>query len=226
MDSPTAGSDARHATPTLTHLPGPALAVIGAGLATSLVAAVVSLQRARSSRDAPARERAAWRAYLVDHLSGSDAATAVVSKLAHSHAGTREGDVCAWLLPQLHAERGIVRSLVTGTGSGSTFSSKRVAGYASGAAAQALAGGQRGEIALFRTFESLAVGVQGKRLLWRAARQRVHQDDNDGRARFDRLERAAVEQWERLDACRLSLVSSTFGAERPPAGVTAGHQGR
>jgi hypothetical protein len=196
--------------------------VLGAALATGLVVGLVSRRRARSRADAPARRRASWRAYLVDHLSGSDTAIAVVSKLARSHAGSREGEVCAWLLPQLQAERDIVRSLVARTGAGAAISSKRIAGYASGAGAQALAGGRPGELSLFRTFESLAIGVQGKRLLWRAARQRLASDAHDARARFHRLERAALEQWERLDACRLALVPPTFGAPRsrgPRVGV-------
>jgi hypothetical protein len=212
MASPITDTDVRRPTHHAKPLPGPAIAVLGTAFATAFVAALVSIQRARSSSDTPSRERAAWRAYLIDHLSGSDTATAVVSKVAGSHAGTPEGDVCAWLLPQLHAEREIVRSLVAGTGAGSPSSSKRIAGYASGAAAQALAGGQPGEIALFRTFESLAIGVQGKRLLWRAARERVARDDHDARTRFDRLEQAAVEQWDRLDAVRRRLVPATFGS--------------
>jgi hypothetical protein len=214
MASPTAVRDVRHPALTATYVPVPTLAALGAAVATGLIVALVSRRHTRSGADVPARQRGSWVAYLNDHLSGSDAATAVVSKLARSHAGTRAGDVCAWLLPQLEAERDFVRSLVTRTGAGAAVSSKRLAGYAAGVGAQALAGGDPGELSLFRTFESLAIGVQGKRLLWRAARERLPLDAHDARARFHHLERTAIEQWERLDACRLSLVPPTFGASQ------------
>jgi hypothetical protein len=211
MAFPTDVSYFPHSAPTDPDHSGRDVVVLGTALATGLLVGLVLLRRAPSKADAAARQLAAWRTYLIDHLSGSDAATAVVAKLARSHAGTREGDVCAWLLPQLHAERDMVRSLIARDVTGSALSSKRLAGHASGAAAQALAGGQPGDIALFRTFETLCIGVQGQRLLWRAARERLPQDAHEARAQFDRLERAAIEQWERLDACRLALVAQTFG---------------
>ncbi|MBA2355059.1 MAG: hypothetical protein H0V80_10370 [Acidobacteria bacterium] len=72
-----------------------------------------------------------------------------------------------------------------------------------------MAGGRPGELSLFRTIESLSIAVQGKRLLWRTALQCVPEGD-ENRQRFEELERAAGRQWERVEACRLSLAAATF----------------
>jgi hypothetical protein len=48
-----------------------------------------------------------------------------------------------------------------------------MAGRATGNALRVVAGGTPGDLSLFRTLETLAMGVQGKRCLWRAAQALV-----------------------------------------------------
>jgi hypothetical protein len=62
----------------------------------------------------------------------------------------------------------------------------------------------------FRTLEALAIGVQGKRCLWRAAPALVALPHPPGRRSFAELEADAVRQWETIERHRLSLVPDTF----------------
>jgi hypothetical protein len=74
-----------------------------------------------------------------------------------------------------------------------------------------VAGGGPGDLSLFRTLEALAIGVQGKRCLWRAA-QVLALPHPPGRRTFVELEADAVRQWEAIERHRRSLVPLTFGA--------------
>jgi hypothetical protein len=68
-----------------------------------------------------------------------------------------------------------------------------------------------GDLSLFRTLEALAIGVQGKRCLWRAAQALVALPHPSGRRSFVELEADAVRQWETIEQHRRSLVPDTFG---------------
>lgn len=163
----------------------------------------------------PPRPDTAWRTYLVDHLTGSDTAFVVVTRLARTAKGTPAGDLCAWLHPQLASERDLLAAMIVGAGGRvSRLSPKRLASYATGAVAQVLAGGTPGDLALFRTVESLAIAVQGKRLLWRAAAARARTTARHEVRRFRDLEQDALTQWKRIEALREALVRATFTSQR------------
>ena len=78
-------------------------------------------------------------------------------------------------------------------------------------ALRVVAGGAPGDLSLFRTLEALAIGVQGKRCLWRAAQALVALPHPPGRRSFVELEADAVRQWETIERHRRSLVPRTFG---------------
>ena len=73
-----------------------------------------------------------------------------------------------------------------------------------------MAGGTPGELSLFRTLEALAIGVQGKRCLWRAAQALGGLPHPPGRRSFVELEADAVRQWETIERHRRSVVPGTF----------------
>jgi hypothetical protein len=158
----------------------------------------------------PEKAHVALRAYLLDHLTGSDAALAVVDRLRISHASRPEGRLCASLADEFREERAVLTAVLDTMGESAT-SMKRVLGHAAGQVMQTIAGGDDGDLALFRTLESLCVGVQGKRCLWRALQLLSFTREVQSGRTFIDLERQAVDQWMRLDECRRSLVSSTFG---------------
>jgi hypothetical protein len=164
-------------------------------------------------RDWP--ERQALIAYLRDHLSGSDMAIRVVHRLSSTHQGTEDGALFRRLSEELEEDRSVVRLLLTRLGA-SGRSMKRAAGYASGALLSVTAGGAPGDLSLLRTLEALAVGVQGKRCLWRALQNLRTLSTIQG-MNFVELEAKAVRQWEAIEERRRALVTRTFSATDPRA---------
>lgn len=188
------------------------LAVLGALAVTASVSAYLAWPARRSS--ASTRQRQALIAYLRDHLSGSDVAIRVVRRLSSTHQGTEDGTLFRRLSEELDEDRSVVLLLLTRLGA-SGRSMKRAAGYASGALLSVTAGGEPGDLALLRTLEALAIGVQGKRCMWRALQNSPTLPRTVHGINFVELEAKAVRQWEAIEARRLALVPRTFSASDP-----------
>ena len=189
------------------------LAMIGALAGTAALTAYLTWPLRRST--APAKSREALIDYLRDHLSGSDTATRVVQRLASS---PESGNAILFrrLANEFEDERTVVRTLLTQLGA-SARSVKRAVGLASGAVLGVTAGGEPGDLSLFRTLESLAIGVQGKRCLWRTL-QNLPALATDRGMNFGELEAMAVRQWEAIERHRRALMVRTFSASNPRPG--------
>ena len=184
--------------------------VAGAACVVALGVGTLALLRSRplGRHQRAGDQRRNLAAYLSDHLAGADAAIRVVSRLMRRYDGTREGALFAFLDEQFREDRAAAVALLTSLGA-SSRSIKRLAGRAAGELLHPAAGGSRGQLALFRTLEGLAVGVQGKRCLWRAA-QALGPSVRAGDRSFVQLEARAVAQWERIEEYRRALVRQTF----------------
>ena len=134
-----------------------------------------------------------------------------VQGLRDTHGGGPEGALFESLHEQFREDRSVVEGVLAELGYTSR-SAKRLAGRATGSALRVVAGGAPGDLSLFRTLEALAIGVQGKRCLWRAAQALVALPHPPGRRTFVELEADAVRQWETIERHRRSLVPVTFGA--------------
>jgi hypothetical protein len=188
---------------------GELLAAVGiVGLA--LTGLTVSRSRFPRRQRQQADKRAAFAAYVRDHIAGADAAIGVVERLRVTHQGTAEGPLFASLHQQFREDRGAAEALLKSVGA-APMSLKRVATRATGGMLKTAAGGSRGSLALFRTLEALAIGVQGKRCMWRAAQRLSPAIAAPGRRTFLELESDAVKQWEAIERHRSELVPRTFG---------------
>jgi hypothetical protein len=192
--------------------------IMGAVGAVALILAAKVVPARRPSRGLVRRldrtdRRNTLAAYLREHLTGSDAATRVVARLRRTHEGTREGTLFRRLHEEFQEEREIVRGLLADQGF-SPRSIKRLAGQLGGLLFQSAGDGLRGDPALFRTLEALAIGVQGKRCLWRTLQTLGHELSRFEPQRFTRLESRAAAQWEAIEECRRRLVPLTLA----PAG--------
>ena len=190
------------------------LAMLGAVAVTAGVSAYLAWPATNSSTST--RKRQALIAYLRDHLSGSDMAIRVVHRLGSTHQGTENWPLFARLSKEFEDERAVVRSLLMRLGA-SGRSMKRAASYASATVLSATAGGEPGDLSLFRTLEALAVGVQGKRCLWRALQTLPAMPSPAEGIGFVDLEAMAVRQWEAIEERRRGLVGRTFSATHPLA---------
>lgn len=188
-----------------------ALAPLALG-AVAVTAGLTAYLARPARRPGPMRQRQALIAYLRDHLSGADVALRVVHRLGSTHRGTEDGALFRRLSQEFEEDRSVVRTLLTQLGA-SPRSLKRAAGFASGTALSLTAGGQPGDLALLRTLEGLAVGVQGKRCLWRALQHLRALPSTVGGMNFVELEAKAVRQWEAIEERRRWLVLRTFSIQ-------------
>jgi hypothetical protein len=187
---------------------GPILGALGA---LGLTIAFVALRRSKPRQgDQDRDKRRAFATYLQDHLAGADTAIQMVRGLGGAYRGVPEGALFASLYEQFREDRAVVEAILAELGYTSR-SAKRLAGQATGSALRAVAGGAPGDLSLFRTLEALAIGVQGKRCLWRAAQAIVALPHPPGRRSFVELEADAVRQWETIERHRWTLVPRTFG---------------
>ena len=211
-------SESRDARADKSHSAFPVITVIGAGVVLGAAVAIRGLRRTARGRDASDRTTA-LATYLREHLSGSDSAIRVVERLRRTHAGTAEGSLFAALFADFQREREVVRAVLDEIGA-STLSAKRLVTEAGGAVMAPMVGGTHGGLALFRTLEALAIGVQGKRLLWRAMQHVEPEFTQASRSRLRELELLAVRQWETIDERRRTLVQATFTAGSNVDGAT------
>ena len=187
---------------------GPILGALGALV---LTIAFVARRRSKPTREAQAGDkRNALATYLRDHLAGADTAIQMVLGLSDAYREGPEGALFESLYEQFREDRGVVVGVLADLGY-TARSAKRLAGRATGSALGVMAGGAPGDLSLFRTLEALAIGVQGKRCLWRAAQTLVELPHPAGRRSFVELEADAVRQWETIERHRRSLVPGTFG---------------
>ncbi len=190
----------------------PILGVLGA---LGLTIAFVALRRStRGQSDEASDTRKAFATYLREHLAGADAAIHMVQSLRDAYRGSPEGVLFGSLYEQFRDDRAVVEGILAELGYTSR-SPKRLAARATGSALRVVAGGAPGDLSLFRTLEALAIGVQGKRCLWRAAQVLVALPHPPGRRSFVELEADAVRQWETIEQHRRLLVPATFDADAP-----------
>jgi hypothetical protein len=186
---------------------GPILGALGA---LGLTIAFLALRRSKPRQDDRDRDkRRAFATYLRDHLAGADTAIQMVRGLSGAYREVSEGALFESLYEQFREDRGVVEAILAELGY-SSRSAKRLAGQATGSVLRAVAGGAPGDLSLFRTLEALAIGVQGKRCLWRAAQALVTLPHPPGCRSFVELEADAVRQWETIERHRRSVVPGTF----------------
>jgi hypothetical protein len=178
-----------------------------AGVAAAAALATY-LTRPTRRASAGAGKRESLITYLREHLSGGDAAIQVVRRLAWTHEGTPDGALFRQLAEEFEQDRATVRSLLTRLGT-SPRSAKRAAGHASGVLLSLVAGGRPGHLSLLRTLEALAIGIQGKRCMWRAL-QALESGLFSDLPNMVELESRALRQWDAVEERRRALAATTF----------------
>ena len=177
--------------------------LLGAAAGLSAIGAAVAVQRRR--RGGRSTSVTALQSYLLDHLTGSDSAYGLVERLRRVQAGTSVGALAERLYLEFGQERRTVVALLHSLGT-SSQSVKRIAGKAGSAAAQLASPSLVGDRPVFLALEALAVGVQGKRLLWRA----LEGLPLNGQWTFRKLEEQALRQWDDIETLRRGFARAVF----------------
>jgi hypothetical protein len=151
--------------------------------------------------------------YLNDHLAGSAAAIQLIERCIGRDPDGELGHVLQALRSEIEEDRAVLERVIVSLG-GTPNPVKR----AGALGAELLAslrmslprlGAGSAEASRLEEIEVLSLGIEGKRLLWRA----LAELGSDARLRefdFGALARRANEQRDRLEPFRLQLASAAF----------------
>lgn len=152
----------------------------------------------------------ALASYLNDHLAGAVAALELLGHLIATHKGQPLEEFFVDLRRDVEADVDVLRKLIGTMRARESVLRKTVAWIAEKFASSKFtaAGEEIGGLGLLQALETLALGIRGKQLLWRAlaasgwpALQNVD---------LAQLEARAVEQQDRVEAKRLDVVRQAF----------------
>jgi hypothetical protein len=148
--------------------------------------------------------------YLNDHLAGSISALEVIAHWAEAHKGEPLGSFFVEIEREIKADQETLRDVMRNLGVQESKVRKAGAWAAEkiGRARLIIAGDEPGSLGLVLTLEGLIMGITGKKLMWvsLAAAKLPRLNSYD----FDRLQRRAEQQVERIEAERISAVRQAF----------------
>jgi hypothetical protein len=148
--------------------------------------------------------------YLNDHLAGSISALELIAHWAEVHKGEPLGRFFVEIEREIKADQDALRDVMRTLGVEESKMRQAGAWAAEkiGRARLKIAGDGPGSLGLVLTLEGLAMGVTGKKLLWRAlAAAKFPQLNNYD---FDELQRQAEQQIDRIEAERISVIRQAF----------------
>jgi hypothetical protein len=141
--------------------------------------------------------------YLNDHLAGSIGAIELLDRVIAENDGNPLGQGLADLLSEIRRDQAVVSDLIARLGATENRLKKTGAWLAEKAGRVKLGGS---ELARMEVLETLAMGIHGKRGLWRALRTVADRHPVLRGLDLDLLERRAVEQHDRVEAWRLEAA--------------------
>jgi hypothetical protein len=150
--------------------------------------------------------------YLEDHLAGSATALELLQHLAEEHAGTDLGILFHELHHEIEGDQRVLQHLLESIG-GHASSLKQAAAWVAERAARTklrFASAARRDLALFEALETLALGVLGKRALWRALAVVAPTDERLGGHDYNALSQRAEDQYARLEARRIAVARTAL----------------
>lgn len=151
--------------------------------------------------------------YLNDHLAGSSGALLLIQELIDRAKDSEASEFFTRLKMDVSGDRELLEGLLSSLGSDPSAVKKAAGNIAARVGFLKLAweGFKPGDLGLLEALEMLALGVQGKRLLWRALGEIAHRFPEWEGMDFRQFERDAVRQRDgverrRMAAARLSLI--------------------
>jgi hypothetical protein len=149
----------------------------------------------------------ALRTYLNDHLAGSVMAVEVAERTIRENEGVPFAARLARLLEEIREDQAVLKALIGGIGAAQSPAKKAGAWLAAKAGRVKLGGtDDPGELSRLEVLEMLAMGIQGKRALWRALQVVTAKHAELRQLDLDSLERRAVEQHDQVEEMRLEAA--------------------
>ncbi len=154
--------------------------------------------------------------YLNDHLAGSAAGLRLARRCLERERESKLGRELEGLVEEIARDREVLEEVMARVGA-TKNPAKQAA--ASGAVLLTLLrnrlpvlGAGSGEVSRLEEIELLSLGIEGKRLLWRALEALAKTDGRLKEFEFAGLESRAQAQRDRLEPFRLELASAALGA--------------
>jgi hypothetical protein len=157
--------------------------------------------------------------YLNDHLSGSEVAVRLLTRLSRRYARSGTGRFFADLLEDIRADQQALRDLTDRIGAKRSVVKQAAGRLAEVASRPKLRFGRYEPLGLFESLEMLALGILGKRSLWQALLRLAPSDRRLDARDLVRLEARAVDQHTRVEHRRLAMARTALGPRdrRPPS---------
>jgi hypothetical protein len=148
------------------------------------------------------------RTYLSDHLAGSVAALELLDHLVKVHEMSDRESFYRGLRAEIEEDQKVLQTLLEQAG-GRESPVRKAAAWLSEKVGQAkLAFDDPGgnQLRILEALETLALGIQGKSLLWRALASVTDSVPTARTVDLTRLQGRAKDQFERVDAERLRIA--------------------
>jgi hypothetical protein len=155
--------------------------------------------------------------YVTDHLGGASMACALLDRLIRAHRGSVHRPFLVEIRREIEKDVGELRRVAKSVGA-SPSTLKRAAGWFAEKLTRPKLRLEHGApLGLFLSLEALALGVTGKRCLWRALRRVALSDKRIRQFDFRLLELRAVDQYREIERRRLSIAPDALAAPEPAA---------
>ncbi len=156
------------------------------------------------------------KTYLNDHLAGSVAAVELLERLSDEHDGTPLHPFFVELRAEVLADR---QELITLMSSLQIDESKvrKVSAWLTEKFTEIklrVDDPAHGALRLLQALEVLTLGIEGKKLLWRALAAAAEQTDSLRVLNYDRLQERAEEQQRNVEAVRLEAAKESLAEQR------------
>lgn len=151
--------------------------------------------------------------YLNDHLAGSVGALELLDRLVDTYRGRPLERFFRELHDEIEADQETLKELIASFDDEKESAVRKAGAWIVEKFSRAriqLSETRDGEMGLFLALEGLALGIQGKRALWRALAAASATVPPLRRLDYDELEKRAVEQYDRVEAKRLEVAREVF----------------
>jgi cellobiose-specific phosphotransferase system component IIA len=151
--------------------------------------------------------------YLHDHLAGSSFAVELLEKLASEFAGAPSGEMARELVEQVQIDRKTLEQLIAKVGKASADLYDALGWMAERISRIKLKHDDPVGIGAFEAFETISLGILGKRALWEALRVRQNDDPRVAELDYDALISRAEQQFQKANRYRLELIQGALSKE-------------
>jgi hypothetical protein len=160
-----------------------------------------------SEKESPGRER--LHTYLNDHLAGSVAAIELLDEVIEHHSEDRFGKIFRDWRGDIRADQETLRNLIRKLGAEES-AIRKAGAWVAEKFSRIKIGDVDDSAGLLQALEALALGITGKRLLWRSLGAIAQNFAALQGTDFGELEKRAQDQFERVETLRLEMAREAF----------------